>query len=1422
MAGFTGTQLFINTLFNADYFNNFLKCWEPFLEPCEYQFLYERGPSRGTGITFRALNPIQFVVSGAFFVSLNNILEVIKKYRVIFYSEDRSDLEYSEPVYSSSSPSRFEKRLSGVQQQQLHRVRSKRDDTEHLEAMILGSDQRVGFAIQNFTGQTLRYVQRISSGVGSSMESERNQIHYLPDGFSGYLNFAASEKVIRNRTVVEEAFSVQRDVNKKVAYKHRNNYSSLHKVSIQLCGYSWLPSVQADNVGIRLQKLTMVDKKWQKKRDDIDDLNVKNALQLVTEVIPKNGGRLLRLRSVFAVKNYTGHTLALALQPRKEKGAINVEENEIVRIEPGETYYLPLSLMTYWVKSSSRPSLGYLSFRPDSLLPINDEFDKDSEFGKLSHNGLLRVSFTENPLDVMKAVQKIQAHSEEGDTSSCFPMKCFLEKDEAKVAQSGITTYGGKLPEFFYYVEVDSGVEENTELKKAHNRNKNMLMRAALNTFGAVRDLLSTVSHVSKKKSTHREYHIAVYPPFVLENLLPFEAIFQLVHAEEKRPLWSSRIGAGQAKALHTVSLTYPVALRIKTSYCNSSTDKTSSGLLIHIPDVSASSSFGFGDDFESNKQNSINLFDCQRQIVRLQIKNIRRAAGQRHIIVYCPYWIVNYSQYPLLIREYNEVDLPAGSITTNCDGSLTLDENSGPSGPYFSRSNTLVFPGSCGSIEKLTTLNSVEGRLCELPFDQVQSIAYPFNFEKDKEGLLSLQKVQFKCPKLKQNPEGSKWSNPYSLDSLGVNQTVICSVSGTEGSSTNVIEVGMNIVTAPGRLGSYTKLVHITPRYVVVNKFKVPMKVFQSFEFGRFEEASKQIVPNVAKELVILTSIDSRKISFQIEGPGSWYRSPPVLIDKIGTEVILVKKRVSLSSIKHAAARSSDIFEIEYPLSLSELGIVFETAWRLDEPILVKRVKPGSHAETHDIQVGDALLEINDQPYVGSQFDEAMGALKNRAGNLRLKMKTIEERLRAIREGARTVTEATVDEIASESGVVYDNQPDFIALHVEIKAVNCITYAIVSEGDINESGYRIENDSPSFILQYKQKTEVPCKWTTLEPLSKVPYIWDDPCKVNKRLLLRIISNVLHPFGIEKSKAYKDIRLVTINFEKLGSNFAVPITWSDRKLEAVIESDGTTRVLRIRHKIETSNMEMLYGNHATCMYEKGLAGYLSSKGDVSTNPDDLRLKLCDLFKKEIDPIPQYNSCDSHSNFESIFGKSVSAPNQLLVQILEAKELRPSTKGKTDNVYCKIFLEDKRSSIAKIFTDKITSICENTLDPEWYDETFVFDLGNKSEEVLQNYFSIRVVVKSLGILGSKVGASGIVDSYVLGETSVKLSFVKPDDLDAEPGWFALQLKSVSTWSEIQDPLSAGSQSISAGSIKLRVCWIKERSTFDKYYFTNIQM
>ena len=69
----------------------------------------------------------------------------------------------------------------------------------------------------------------------------------------------------------------------------------------------------------------------------------------------------------------------------------------------------------------------------------------------------------------------------------------------------------------------------------------------------------------------------------------------------------------------------------------------------------------------------SICVSDTAGQSLILQIENTEGRGGQRSIVVYCPFWVLNTSQYAIRLRADGEESLPAGSVSDQLDGSRAM-----------------------------------------------------------------------------------------------------------------------------------------------------------------------------------------------------------------------------------------------------------------------------------------------------------------------------------------------------------------------------------------------------------------------------------------------------------------------------------------------------------------------------------------------------------------------------------------------------------------------------------------------------------------------------------------------------------------------------------------------------------------------------
>lgn len=242
----------------------------------------------------------------------------------------------------------------------------------HIQSSPLDPAFRVGFSVYNLTGQGIRYLQLWDGG--------RITIQYLNDKERGLLNFISSLSSIRNGTLVEVPFDVQLEKGGRKQFRNRKKAVG-NRVALQVSGFDWLRSVQADELGIQFYDIIPVlGRRFELPHDDNDTI-LKNALKLVAEVVPYCGGRMLRLRSVFSIKNNTEHSLSIKIQDDSADSVGDEIDLKEFRLESNGTYFVPLSLLYRSIRSNHAAGnsdlLGSIKIRPAELPPIINGLQKN-------------------------------------------------------------------------------------------------------------------------------------------------------------------------------------------------------------------------------------------------------------------------------------------------------------------------------------------------------------------------------------------------------------------------------------------------------------------------------------------------------------------------------------------------------------------------------------------------------------------------------------------------------------------------------------------------------------------------------------------------------------------------------------------------------------------------------------------------------------------------------------------------------------------------------------------------------------------------------------------------------------------------------------------------------------------------------------
>lgn len=306
------------------------------------------------------------------------------------------------------------------------------------------------------------------------------------------------------------------------------------------------------------------------------------------------------------------------------------------------------------------------------------------------------------------------------------------------------------------------------------------------------------------------------------------------------------------------------------------------------------------------------------------------------------------------------------------------------------------VFPGCYGPLHSVNNRefaidSNLGHQLQELSFNEIVDLSYMFNYI-EPQGRLSKKQVKVQL-------DDTNWSRPFSLDSVGVNQmiTVNNPVRGC-------MELGFKISVAPGRLAKYTKIVRFLPRFSIVNKLPVNLKILQPTGFAG-EAADLDVSAERVRPYHLPAMFGERQIALQLDG--GWHRSVAFSIDQIGVFNMEVKRRVNLANIQHVNTRGAPEYSEVVP-PMRTLGVYFETDWG-EENIVVKGFQKGSFAAlSTDIKVGDVLLSVDGECVDGKKFELAMVLMRNKLGSAEgctLRFRTVEEKIRLIRDSALNTT---------------------------------------------------------------------------------------------------------------------------------------------------------------------------------------------------------------------------------------------------------------------------------------------------------------------------------------------------------------------------------------------------------------------------------
>jgi hypothetical protein len=257
---------------------------------------------------------------------------------------------------------------------------------------------------------------------------------------------------------------------------------------------------------------------------------MKNALKLVSEVIPHNGGRMLLLRSVFKVVNHTSHPLHLLASYSNEQSVRSAKTDDTpFTILPGESFHVPLALLH---KSATQPTgrgLGTLWIRPADLSQVKESLEND-----FSHLLVEQIEYPETPIDLISLVEEsasllqstILGFRPDGSLVNSSGINegrqlcCFIQA-RPKRARRGHSTetvnepyvpINNKLPPFSYNVDVRRIEPSLTKFSSKKENNDGKISRVTKFALNRINRLVSMKGQpqVNWKDDHHPPLHYSI------------------------------------------------------------------------------------------------------------------------------------------------------------------------------------------------------------------------------------------------------------------------------------------------------------------------------------------------------------------------------------------------------------------------------------------------------------------------------------------------------------------------------------------------------------------------------------------------------------------------------------------------------------------------------------------------------------------------------------------------------------------------------------------------------------------------------------------------------------------------------------------------------------------------------------------------
>lgn len=838
------------------------RSWEPLFEPFKCTVLFEKSFRRGQGLTFLLDCPLHINISGAFLETLCFATDSL--YKSVFKAlRDGKNVAKTLTMKQVLSPSRALRPTCTVSD-----IISTADrhvvEVHHEKVQTISSKDHVAFSLMNLSGNRLRFHQH-------TKKKDYLSVRYLDHLGITTLSFPPTRSVIRNLNVVEIPSDCAEDDN----FLKKNIIDSSHFVDIQIPGMDWFHAICIDKIGKRFVNLKPRSNLVKQKL--IRDWRLANVFCLLTEVSSLRGGRQLTVTSPISIMNKTNHEIRIAfhadpkhldkiqsesvdLFARLEDGNSQQMEFDIQHLRPNEIHHVPITLMeaalhfdgsnlgSFWIKPERKEIQSVVSSQGHSSTQNTDGVigycSRAVDISKLVHETADMFRKDDPALDDINTDYNIFCPVINMADESVSPFCYCIEVRRSPI----VHPFPGHQ---CYDVTTNSDRNENIEEKSGHNYFDQ-------SSFSSMKNMQLQNHGDFDDKDDYREpnmhgpvsYSLIIYPPFMITNMIPEPARYELMHAVRKQIVWWRDIEPGESVPIHSVGLDSPLLLLINVGYCRTPIGE---GALIHqgtesnremkeYQEIELKESQTMENSYPKNRYSSITentkfgteeiassmvVVDSIGQSLVLNIDNELGAGGQRHITISCPYWIVNTTEHPLRYKQENSSNLVCGSTPSALrDGSKPVDSSKRNSFSDRTFQNT-IFPGKPGALygaKNRLNLHDYTELLCsEVSIDKLAKIAFMFNYrESHPFGGFNRLSLQLVDPAWR-SYRFSEWSRGFSLESIGVTQIV-----GMHCLDGRQLEVAVIITVAPGELSKYTKIVRICPRYVLINQLSRPIRLWQ------------------------------------------------------------------------------------------------------------------------------------------------------------------------------------------------------------------------------------------------------------------------------------------------------------------------------------------------------------------------------------------------------------------------------------------------------------------------------------------------------------------------------------------------------------------------------------------------------------------